>query len=117
VKAAEYFKLSADQGHADAQLHYGLYLHTGNVVNRDSVKAAQYFELSADQGSNCAQMLYGIIMRDMEHIEGDRQRSTESGTLKEDPGDGSQDTESGPAVGKGCGYGADDRAGAAYSRL
>jgi TPR repeat protein len=47
--AAHYFKLSADQGHADAQSFYGCCLSNGDGVSMDKSAAAHYFKLSADQ--------------------------------------------------------------------
>jgi TPR repeat protein len=51
VEAAQYFKLSADQGNVDAQFNYGLALKKGTGVSENRVEAATYFRLSADQGN------------------------------------------------------------------
>jgi TPR repeat protein len=47
--AARYHKLSADQGHADAQFNYALLLKKGDVIGMDQSLAAHYYKLSADQ--------------------------------------------------------------------
>jgi TPR repeat protein len=48
VLAAKYFKIAADQNHAEAQFHNGSRLSSGAVVSRDLVGAAAYFKPAAD---------------------------------------------------------------------
>jgi TPR repeat protein len=59
ARAAHYYKLSADQGHAVAQLRYGLLLEAGDGVPPDQTQAARYFELSADEGNATGRLKYG----------------------------------------------------------
>jgi TPR repeat protein len=58
-KAAHYFKLAADQGHADGQVNYGDCLFHGRGIAVDFGKAAHYFKLAADQGHADGQFNYG----------------------------------------------------------
>jgi TPR repeat protein len=53
--AADYFRLSADQGNAEGQFAYGKSLSNGDGVVMDKSLAAHYFKLSADQGNAHAQ--------------------------------------------------------------
>jgi TPR repeat protein len=48
TEGAEYFKLSADQGHSDGQYRSGRCLMKGNGVTPDSADAVKYFQLSVD---------------------------------------------------------------------
>lgn len=54
-RAAELFKLSADQGYADAQNALGLMYYYGQGVEENNVKAAESYEKAAAQGNKYAQ--------------------------------------------------------------
>jgi TPR repeat protein len=69
--AAHYFKLSADQGFAQAQLHYGLLLLTGEGITMNKSLAAYYFKLSADQGIVQAQYSYAVLLLEGESVQKD----------------------------------------------
>jgi TPR repeat protein len=58
VKAAGFEKLAADQGHSDAQNHYGWRLETGVGAIKDVAQAAVYYKRAADQGVAGAQESY-----------------------------------------------------------
>jgi TPR repeat protein len=60
--AAHYFKLSADQGNADAQYSYGIAFAIGQGIGIDKSLAAHYYKLSAAQGNADAQLAYGFGM-------------------------------------------------------
>jgi TPR repeat protein len=53
--ATYYFKLSADQGIAEAQFNYGLSLARGDGIAMNKPLAAHYFKMSADQKNHHAQ--------------------------------------------------------------
>jgi TPR repeat protein len=60
-KAANYFKMAADQGRADGQFNLGICLENGQGVVRDFAKAAEYNKLAGDQGHTAAvQSLRGL---------------------------------------------------------
>jgi TPR repeat protein len=52
--AAKYYKLSADQGNADAQYAYGLLLKNGEGVSKNVLEARRSLTLAADQGNTAA---------------------------------------------------------------
>jgi TPR repeat protein len=60
--AAHYYKLSADQGYAEAQFDYGMMLSHGEGISMNRSHAAHYFKLSADQSHAEAQFNYGMMM-------------------------------------------------------
>jgi TPR repeat protein len=49
-EAVKYYKLSADQGDADAQFNYGHCLQNGLGIETNVEEAVKYYKLSADQG-------------------------------------------------------------------
>jgi TPR repeat protein len=63
-ESAKYFKLSADQGWAEAQCAYAKCLLRRTGVMPDFGEAARNFKLAADQGLPQARYLYGICLRD-----------------------------------------------------
>jgi TPR repeat protein len=58
-KAAQYYKLSANQGHSGGQFCYGLCLEHGQGVSMNYSEAAKYYKLSANQGHSFGQYFYG----------------------------------------------------------
>jgi hypothetical protein len=65
-EAVRWFRLAAEQGHADAQLNLGLMHYNGDGVAQDPVAAARWFRLAADQGLPVAQSNLGAM-----HYNGD----------------------------------------------
>jgi TPR repeat protein len=65
--AAHYYKLSADQGFANAQFNYGVCLETGSGIEMNKSLAAHYFKLAADQGHPQARLRYEGILTDADH--------------------------------------------------
>jgi hypothetical protein len=59
-EAPRYFRLSADQGIAQAQYNLGIYYANGRGVLRDACEAARLVKLAADQGHKGAQYNLGI---------------------------------------------------------
>ena len=51
AEAARWYRLAADQGHADAQFNLGLGYATGKGVPQDYVESHMWFNLSAAQSS------------------------------------------------------------------
>jgi TPR repeat protein len=56
------YKWAADQGDANAQLHFGLALSRGEGIPKNKLKAAFYFGLAADQGDADAQCCLGDML-------------------------------------------------------
>jgi hypothetical protein len=80
--AARYFRLSADQRNADAQLNYGWCLAHGSGVDMDNTLAAHYFKFSADRGNADAQLHYDRFHTRVEGIAMDKLlRAHYSGTI------------------------------------
>jgi TPR repeat protein len=50
VCAAEFYRLSAEQGNADGQCCFGICLELGFGVAQDLVDAADFYQLAAEQG-------------------------------------------------------------------
>ena len=59
-EAARYYKLAADQGHADAQCCLGVSFANGAGVPKNVQEAARYYKLAADQGHAEAQCCLGV---------------------------------------------------------
>ena len=59
TEAVKYYKLSADQGLADAQYNLGWCYENGKGVTQSFMEAARYFKLAADQGNVQAQYCLG----------------------------------------------------------
>ena len=59
VKAVQYFKAAAINGHPKAQYYYGLCLVDGRGVQQNVTKALRYFRLSAENGYDEAQYCFG----------------------------------------------------------
>jgi hypothetical protein len=51
VRAAEFYRLSAEQGDADAQFNFGRCLENGLGVEQDLIRAAEFYRLSAGQAN------------------------------------------------------------------
>jgi TPR repeat protein len=62
VNAAEYYRMLADQGNADAQRKYSRCLENGFGLPPNRGKAAEYCKLAADQGHSGAQYTYGRFL-------------------------------------------------------
>jgi hypothetical protein len=75
--AAHYFKMSADQGNAFAQLNYGFFLANGDGISMNKSLAAHYYKLSADQGCAYAQEKYAINLLDGFGVEKDEKTGLE----------------------------------------
>jgi TPR repeat protein len=60
-----YYKLSADQGKADAQSIYGVLLANADGIAMDKSLAAQYHILSGDQGNARVQAGYQSLQEDL----------------------------------------------------
>jgi TPR repeat protein len=59
---ADYLKLSAGQGNAEAQFQYSCLLRRGDGVDVDRSLAAHYVKLSADQRHAKTQCIYGYLL-------------------------------------------------------
>jgi TPR repeat protein len=62
ARAAEYFRLAAEQGNAIGQVNFGFCLKNGDGVEKDVVRAVEYFRLSADQGNVEAQFHFATCL-------------------------------------------------------
>jgi len=60
AEAARWFRLAADQGHADAQYYLGDRCWTGRGVPQDAAEALRWYHLAADQGVAEAQYILGV---------------------------------------------------------
>jgi uncharacterized protein YegL len=63
VRAAEYYRLSAEQGDASGQNNFGICLQHGFGVEKDLVRAAEYYLLSAEQRNASGQNNFGISLQ------------------------------------------------------
>ena len=68
VRAARYFKMSAEYNFPEGQYLCGMIHINGDGVDRDLKEAAKYLKLSADQGFVMAQFRYGVCLRKGEGV-------------------------------------------------
>jgi TPR repeat protein len=61
VRAAEFYRLSAEQGYSSGQFKFGWCLENGSGVVKDLVRAAEFYRLSAEQGHSSGQFNLGRI--------------------------------------------------------
>ena len=69
VKAAEYYKLAADQNHAGAQFALGDMYDLGRGVEKNYVDAAKYYKLAAERGYADAQFALGNMYEHSRGVE------------------------------------------------
>jgi hypothetical protein len=62
IRAAEYYRLSAEQGNSDGQDNFGFCLFHGRGVAQDLIRAAEYYRLSAEQGNSSGQNHFGLCL-------------------------------------------------------
>ena len=55
-----WFRLAADQGHADAQFELGVMYYAGVGVPQDEAEAVRWYRFAADQGNASAQHTLGF---------------------------------------------------------
>ena len=60
AEAVRWYRLSADQGNADAQYNLGFMYANGLGVPQDEAEAVRWYRLSADQGNALAQNNLGL---------------------------------------------------------
>jgi TPR repeat protein len=49
IRAAEFYRLSTEQGNSNGQNHFGYCLERGMGVEKDLIRAAEYYRLSEEQ--------------------------------------------------------------------
>ena len=50
VRAVEWWRKAANQGHAEAQSNLGVMYHKGDGISKDSVRAVEWWRKAANQG-------------------------------------------------------------------
>jgi TPR repeat protein len=60
--AAEYYRLSAEQGNAKGQYWFGHCLVHGRGIKQDLIRRAEYYRLSAGQGNARGQYNFGVCL-------------------------------------------------------
>ncbi|WP_158583480.1 tetratricopeptide repeat protein [Salinisphaera sp. Q1T1-3] len=61
VRAARWYKISADHGYGPAQINIGKLYHMGDGVERDYAAAARYYRMAAEQGYALANLNLGHL--------------------------------------------------------
>ena len=61
AEAARWFRLAAEQGHADAQFYLAVLYNTGMGVLKDAAEAVRWYRLAAEQGDAHAQYGLGLM--------------------------------------------------------
>jgi TPR repeat protein len=79
--AVHYFKLSADQGIAEAQYICRLTLATCEGISMNKSLAIHYFKLSADQGKAEGQFAYRVMLARCEGISMNKSFAVHSGRI------------------------------------
>ena len=64
AEAVRWYRLAADQGHADAQFKLGGMHADGRGVLKDAAEAVRWYRLAADQGDASAQHKLGVMHTD-----------------------------------------------------
>ena len=62
-EAVRWYRLAADQGHANAQTNLGNMYNNGEGVPEDDAEAVRWYRLAADQGNRLAQFNLGMLER------------------------------------------------------
>lgn len=75
VEAAKWFRLAADQGHADAQYILGVIYNTAQGVAKDDAEAVRWFRLASKQGHAQAQFSLAVLYGLGAGVEKDRERA------------------------------------------
>ncbi|OON95772.1 MAG: hypothetical protein ATN36_07545 [Epulopiscium sp. Nele67-Bin005] len=86
AKAFGYYKISAIQGNALAQLNLGNCYKNGQGVKQDNKKAARWYSLSADQGDADAQNNLGYCYQYGEGVEQDNEQAVHWYSLSAEAG-------------------------------
>jgi len=60
-EAVKWFRLAADQGHADAQVKLGWAYAAGEGVAKDPIEAVKWFRKATEQGNAGAQFNLGVM--------------------------------------------------------
>ena len=85
-KAAQYYKLSADQGDADAQNNLALMYYYERCVKQDYKKASKYYKLAADQGNAQAQNSLALMYDNGQGVNQDYEEAVKYYQLSADQG-------------------------------
>ena len=85
-EAARYFKMVVDQGDADVQYNYGVFLEHGEGVKKDVCQATRYDKMAADQGDADAQCRYGYCLEHGKGVERDAYKAARCCKLEADQG-------------------------------
>ena len=64
VEAVQWFRMAAEQGHADAQYNLSVAYRDGQGVAQDYVEAVRWFRMAAEQGFVLAQSNLGVMYAD-----------------------------------------------------
>ncbi len=68
-EAHHWFRLSAEQGNADAQFSVGFLYYTGRGVPKDHAEAERWYRLAAEQGEVGAQLSLALMYSDQDDPE------------------------------------------------
>jgi TPR repeat protein len=85
-EAVKWFRLAADQGHAEAQCRLAICYRDGSGVKKDQREAVKWFRLAADQGHTSAQFDLAICYRDGSGLAKDEREATKWYRMAADQG-------------------------------
>jgi TPR repeat protein len=74
-EALKWFRLSAGQGHSEAQLNLGAMYNNGQGVPQDFAEAVKWYRLAANQDHPWAQILLGEMYREGKGVLQDYKRA------------------------------------------
>ena len=101
AEAARWFRLAADQGHAEAQFNLGVMYDEGKGVPQDDAEAARWYQLAADQGLTEAQYNLGVTYDEGEGVPQDDAEAARWYRLAAEQGHGSAQFNLGLMYGSG----------------
>ena len=74
AEAVRWYRLAAEQGHADAQSNLGVMYDTGRGVPQDDAEAVRWYRLAAEQGHAIAQRRLDEMLKSRADADGDYQK-------------------------------------------
>ena len=74
-KAAQYYKMAADNGHVEAMCKYARCLRRGDGVNVNKKESARYYKMAADNGNETGMVRYAEMLESGEGVTTNRKEA------------------------------------------
>jgi hypothetical protein len=116
-EAVKWFRLAADQGHADAQCRLGMCYRDGSGVAKNNREAVKWYRLAADNGHTGARFRLGVCYRKGTGVEKDDRVAAKWFLLAVEKLRANAQYNIGKRYEQGTGVGKDERKAATWFRL